>query len=193
MRKTIGVTAVALLAWSVLSVSAMSAAAPGGEFIDTTVARFGYSLALPQGFTLAGTVSDTTTWTFVPELSAVPPGSADKTGGTLTIWINRMPVETMNLAGLYTVARGYDADSVNSPGAAIRDLRDLAVEGGYGYWYKEADKSEPAANHRWIAKVFGNGAVYTICVAGPFGDFEAWGPVFERVIVSFRPVSTKAE
>ncbi len=186
MRIIVPIAAVLLL-WAV------PAAGQSGELIDTPSEKYGYALALPEGFAPTGAVSDTTMWTFVPESPAVPPGSADKTEGTLTIWVNRIPVETKNLAGLYAVGRRYDADSISSPGAAIRDLRDLTVEGGYGYWYREADKSEPAANHRWIAKVFGNGAVYTICVAAPFGEFEAWGPVFERVIVSFRLVSTKAE
>jgi hypothetical protein len=186
MRKTISVTAVALLAWLVWSVWVAPAAAQSGEFVETTVALFGYAVNLPREFTQKDAASDTTAWTYRPD-------PADEKGGALTIWVNRVLLQTKDLAALYEISRKYDADSVDAPGAGIRDLRDLAVEGGYGYWYKEAHKSEPAANHRWIAKVFGNGAVYTICVAGPFGEFEAWGPVFERVIVSFRLVSTKAE
>ena len=173
---------------------AVPAAGQSGELIDTPVEKYGYALALPRGIRpgrrrLRHDHVDRPARIACRRIRV----TAGENGATLTIWVNRIPVETKNLAGLYAVGRRYDADSINSPGAAIRDLRDLTVEGGYGYWYKEADKSEPAANHRWIAKVFGNGAVYTICVAGPFGEFEAWGPVFERVIASFRLVSTKAE
>jgi hypothetical protein len=180
MRKTIRITALALLVW------AASAAAQSGELVETTVARFGYAVSLPREFTQKDAVSDTTAWTYRPN-------PADEKGGALTIWVNRVVVQTKDLAALYETARRYDADSAGAPGAALRDLRDLTVEGGYGYWYKEADKPEGAAGHRWIARVFGNGAAYVVCVAGPFGEYQTWGPVFERVIASFRLIPIKAQ
>lgn len=186
MRKTIAITAAVLLAWVVPAVGQTV------EPIETPVEKYGYALVIPEGFMLTGTVSDTATWSYRAETPAAST-AADGEGPVFTIWVNRMPVETMNLAGLYEIGRKYDADSTGSVGAAIRDLRDLTIDGGYGYWYKEADKPDPAANHRWIAKVFGNGAVYTVCAAGPFGEFATWGPVFDRVIASFRLVPTKGE
>jgi hypothetical protein len=41
-------------------------------------------------------------------------------------------------------------------------------------------------------KVFGNGGVYTVCLAGPFREFEMWGPIYEQVIASFRLIPLKA-
>jgi hypothetical protein len=186
MRKTTALTAAILLAL------AASAAAQSGELLDTKVEKFGYALVIPREFSLKGPVTETTAWTSPPDTAVAAPGAAGETGAALTIWVNRVPVETKNLAGLYEVGRRYDADIAKGPGATIHDVRDLTLEGGYGYWYKEADKGSPAANHRWIARVFGNGAVYTICVAGPFGEFGTWGPAFEQVIASFRLVPTKA-
>lgn len=185
MKNTVGMAAVALLVW------AASAAGQSGEFVETTVTRLGYAVIIPREFSLDGAVSGTTAWVYQPASPDAGPDEGGQMEPPLTIWINRVPVETKNLVGLYEIGRRYDADSAAAPEPTIRALAGLAVEGGYAYWYKEVDKADPAAGHRWIARVFGNGAVYTIAVSGPFGEFEAWGPAFGQVIAGFRLVPMK--
>jgi len=186
MRQTIGITAAVLLVW------AASAVCQAVELVDTPVQKYGYALGIPEGFTLAGAVSDTTAWPGRIETPAGATDTSDEEGRTLTIWVNRTPVDAKDLTALAAICRRDDAESVNATGSTIHDFANLTIDGGYGYWYKEADKGSPDANHRWIARVFGNGAAYTICAAGPFGEFEAWGRVFERVIGSFRLVPVEA-
>ncbi len=186
MRKTIAMAAVTFF------LCAASAAPQSYELFDKTVERFGYAVAFPVEFSLSGPVSDTSEWIYRPEPATGSSGPAGEKGPALTIWINRVPVETANIRGLYEISRKYDLDSANAPNPALRDFKELAIAGGYGYWYKEVDKTDRAANHRWIARVFGNGGAYTICLAGPFGEFGTWGPVFERVIASFRLTPPKA-
>jgi hypothetical protein len=186
MRKTIPVITITLLLF------AASAVAQSVEFIEKTVEKFGYAVTLPKEFSLDGTISDTTAWTYRPEPAAGTSGATIEKGPVLTIWVNRAPVETKNLAGLYEIDKKLALDSANAPNPTIRDLRELAIAGGNAYWYKEIDKADRAANHRWIARIFGNGGVYTVSLAGPFGEFATWGPVFERVITSFVLIPPKA-
>jgi hypothetical protein len=186
MRKKIAPGVIALL------VCAAVAAAQSGEYVDTSVGRFGYALALPAEFSLEGAVGETTTWTFRPA-STGEAEAADGEGAPLVIWVNRMPVETPNLPGLYEISRAADLESQGRADPSVTGLTDLSLTGAYGYRYREADKSDPNDLHRWIVKVFGNGAVYTVCISGPFGQFPTWSPVFEQVILSFRliPISPK--
>ncbi len=190
MKKTIVCGAIAL---SALLACVVTAAAQGGEFVDVTVDRLGYFLTIPKEFSLDTATTDATAWVYRPEPGEGAAGSPAPESGLFTIWVDRVAVETKNLTGLYEIDRKYDLDAGKAPHPAVRDLQDLTIPDGYGYWYKEADTSDPTAMHRWIARVYGNGGVYTVCLAGPFGEFDAWGPVFEQVIASFRliPMKTK--
>ncbi|MBN2223427.1 MAG: hypothetical protein JW765_01995 [Deltaproteobacteria bacterium] len=179
MRKTIVMAAAAIF------LCAVSAAA-GGELVDTRVEKFGYAVAIPVEFFLDGTVSDTAAWTYLPDSSTVPPGPA------LTIWVNRVQIQTPGSRQLFDINKKSDTDAAGAPDAPIKDLTVLDIRGGYGYWYKESDKTDPAEIHRWVVKVFGNGGVYILCFSGPSAEFAAWEPVFERVIGSFTLIIGKA-
>jgi hypothetical protein len=179
MRRTIALGVIALLACSA------AAAAQSGTYVDTSEGRFGYALSLPAEFSLEGTVGETTTWTFRPGPTDEA-GPKAEAGAPLVIWVNRMPVETGDVRGLYEISRNSDLDAQGRADSSVRDLTDLSLTNAYGYRYREADKTGPNDLHRWIVKLFGNGAVYTVCLSGPFGQFETWGPVFEQVIASFR-------
>jgi hypothetical protein len=180
-----------------LLVGVTLAAAQSGEFVDTSVDAFGYAFKLPKEFALKGKIESTTTWEYRPGSVGGTPGSPAGVAGSkepaLTISVNRVAIETPTSSQLYQINREIDMDAAKAPDAGIRDLKDLTIENGYGYWYKETDKSDPNAMHRWIVRLFGNNGVYTIALAGPFKEFEEWGPAYEQVIESFQLITLKVK
>jgi hypothetical protein len=186
MRKAIVPAVAVLLVWSA------AASAQSGEFFQADAPAYGYAVMIPAEFSADGAISGTTAWTAASDLPAAPDESADTEEKTpLVIWIARAPVGDADPQRLFDIDRKLDLAAASEADAAISEVTAFAVEGGYGYWYKEADKANPADFHRWIAKVYGNGGIYVLCFAGPFSEFGTWGPVFEQVIGSFRLVPLK--
>ncbi len=182
----------------VLIVCVALAAAQSGEFVDISVDKFGYAFQLPKEFTLeGGKIDSTATWSYRPASVGGAPGTPAGTGGSkepaLTISVNWVSMDTPGSSQLFQINRKTDVDAVKAPNAKIKDLTDLTIKNGYGYWYKETDKSDPEQIHRWIIRLFGNKGVYTIGLAGAYRQFDTWGPVYEQVIDSFQLIPLKAE
>jgi len=79
-------------------------------------------------------------------------------------------------------------------GGSLKDLvvfdkrTGYAFEGGAAYRYKEVDKKDADAIHRWQVKAFGNKSSYALGFTGTCRHFEKWGPVFEECIRTLKLV-----
>ncbi len=110
----------------------------------------------------------------------------------LSIYVNWVWMPDVSSATMFETNKKSDLLNMKSPDPDYKDLVVLdkkngyAMEGGSAYWYKEKDKSDPTAIHRWHIKAFGNQSAYTIGLCGSYKQFEKWGPVYERVIKSFK-------
>jgi hypothetical protein len=110
----------------------------------------------------------------------------------LSIYVNWVWMPDVPSATLFESNKKSDMQNIKSPDPDYKDLvvmdkkNGYAIEGGSAYWYKEKDKSDPAAIHRWHIKAFGNKSAYTIGLCGTYRQFEKWGPVYEQVIKSFK-------
>jgi hypothetical protein len=162
-----------------LFLGASTAVAQGVEYVDTAVPAHGYSLSLPEGFALEGSIDETTRWTYRWGADA-----GEET--VLTIYVNRTAIPEVSSRTVFHIHMKSDEDEINSPNPTYTDLRVLTLDDGLAYRYKEVDKKSPGELHRWYLKAFGNHSIYTMGLAGAYGAFTEWGPVFEKVIASFR-------
>ena len=125
-------------------------------------------------------------------------GAADKAApkqeleSALTISVNWVWMPDVSSATLFETNKKSDLQNIQSPDPDYKDLvvmdkkNGYSIEGGSAYWYKEKDKTDPSAIHRWHIKAFGNKSFYTIGLCGTYKQFEKWGPVYEQVIKSFK-------
>jgi hypothetical protein len=181
----------------VFFVGVVAAVAQSGEFVDTSVDKFGYAFKLPKEFKIEGKIDNTTTWMYQPKSVGGMIGGVAGIGGgkepALTIYVNWVFMETPGSKQLFDINKKSDMDSIKAPNSKMKDLKVLTIKDGFGYWYKESDKSDPTEIHRWIVKLFGNKSMYTIGLAGTYQQFEKWGPIYEQVIASFVLIPLKAE
>jgi hypothetical protein len=183
------------LALAALLLGAVIAVAQSGEFVDTSIDKFGYAFKLPKEFKLDGKIDNTTTWMYQPSSVGGMLGGVAGIGGgkepALTIYVNWVYMESTPSQQLFNINKKSDSDAIKAPNSKMKDLKVLTVKGGLGYWYKESDKEDPNEIHRWILKLFGNKSSYTVGLCGTYKQFEKWGPIYEEVINSFELIPLK--
>jgi len=185
------------LAVITLFLGVVTAAAQSGEFVDTSIDKFGYAFKLPKEFELNGKIDNTTDWMYQPSSVGGALGGFTGLGGgkepALSIYVNWVYMKDVASKQLFDINKKSDMDAIKAPNSKMKDLKVLTVKGGLGYWYKESDKEDPNEIHRWILKLFGNKSFYTIGLCGTYKQFEKWGPIYEQVIPSFQLIPLKAE
>lgn len=139
---------------------------------------------------VTGGLGGSTAKTAAPE-SAAPKQELEP---ALTIYVNWVWMPDVSSATMFETNKKSDLQNIKSPDPDYKDLVVMdkkdgyAIEGGSAYWYKEKDKTDPTAIHRWHIKAFGNKSAYTIGLCGTYKQFEKWAPVYEQVIKSFKLV-----
>lgn len=183
-----------LLAAAALLSAPASVRAEEAEWPEYQSPKYGFALRIPPGFRL---VDEDKTTTFQHQPGA--DGSQPLEPGLLLYvnwtWMPDVPSKT-----LYDVNRKSELQDMSSPDPDYHDLQVFDRKKGYAfdgnaYWYKEVDKKDASEIHRWHAKAFGNKSAYTVGLTGTFGQFATWGPVYEKVVKSFRliPIPSQAK
>ncbi len=141
--------------------------------------KYGFALELPPEFAL---VDEDKTTTFQYQPGADGSGPLEP---ALMVYVNWVWMPSVPSTVLYDANKKSDLQNISSPDPDYRDLVDFDRKKGYAYagntyWFKEVDKPAPDEIHRWHIKSFGNKSAYTIGLTGTYGQFEKWGPVYER-------------
>ena len=108
----------------------------------------------------------------------------------LTIYINWTWMPDVTSGTSYSINKKDTEQNIASPDPDYKDLEVFGKKKGYAYEgnvyrFKEVDKKDPTAIHRWHVKAFGNKSHYTLGFTGTFGQFKEWGPIYDEVIKSF--------
>lgn len=115
----------------------------------------------------------------------------------VTVYVNWVWMPDVSSNTLFDTNRKSDLQDIKSPDPTYKDLVVLDKKNGYGfegglaYRYKEVDKKDPNAIHRWHIKAFANKSFYTLGFTGTYKQFEKWGPVFEECIKGFKLIPMK--
>lgn len=204
-----------------LAVMAMGLSAVAIEMTDTTVDKFGYRLKIPEGFVLEGKIDNTTNWIrhkaggaaakpaeeapkkkgFGSKLKSVVGAKADESapaadaGGSgeaaLMVYVNWTYMPDVSSKQMFDINKKSMLDKINGPNPTYTDLKELKLKDGYGFSYKEVDKSDGTEIHRWHINAYGNKSAYTVGLTGTFEQFAEWGKVYQEVIDSFAFVPLK--
>ena len=99
---------------------------------------------------------------------------------------------------MHDVNKKSELQNMTSPDPDYRDLIEFDRKKGYvfdgnTYWYKEVDKTKSDEIHRWHIKAYGNKSAYTVGLTGTYGQFAKWGPVYEKVVKSFRLIPLESQ
>ena len=106
-------------------------------------------------------------------------------------WFPDASPETLYNANMDSVKK-----SISSPDPDYKDPIVFSKKKGYAhegnaFWYKEVDKTDGGEIHRWHIGAYGNKSNYGVILAGTYEQFEEWGPVYEKVIKSFKLIPIK--
>ena len=154
--------------------------------------KYGFALEIPPGFQLRD--EDKTT-TFLYQPGADGRGPLEP---ALGIYVNWAWMPDVPSKVIYAANKKSELQNMSSPDPDYRDLVDFDRKKGYAYdgntyWFKEVDKPAAGEIHRWHIKSYGNKSAYTVGLTGTYGQFAKWGPVYERVVKSFRLVPMESQ
>lgn len=107
------------------------------------------------------------------------------------VWMPDVAPGTLYQANMDSVKK-----DMGSPDPSYTDPIVFSKKKGYAYegnsfWYKEVDKSAGDEIHRWHIGAYGNKSNYSVTLAGVYGQFEEWGPVYEEIVKSFELIPIK--
>jgi len=154
--------------------------------------KYGFALTLPPEFALQD-ADKTTTFLYQP--------GADGSGPVepaLTVYVNWTWMPDVASKVMHDVNKKSELQNMTSPDPDYRDLIEFDRKKGYAYdgntyWYKEVDKAKSDEIHRWHIKSYGNKSAYTLGLTGTYGQFAKWGPVYEKVVKSFRLIPMESQ
>jgi hypothetical protein len=154
--------------------------------------KYGFALDVPPEFKLQEE-DKTTTFTYQPGADGKGPMEPALLLYVNWVWMPDVPSKVMHGAN-----KKSDQQDMTSPDPSHRDLIEFDRKKGYAYdgntyWYKEVDKKSGDDIHRWHIKAFGNKSAYTIGLTGTFAQFARWGPVYEKVVKSFRLIPMEGQ
>lgn len=117
--------------------------------------------------------------------------SGDGLGSALSIHVNWAWMPDVSSGTLFKANMDSVKKDISSPDPTYTDPIVFSKKKGYAYegntfWYKEVDKSKDDEIHRWYIHSSGNKSDYGVILAGSFGQFKEWGPVYEEVVKSFK-------
>lgn len=126
-------------------------------------------------------------------------GSESSGGGlepALSIFVNWVWMPDVDSKTMFDTNLEQTRQNANSPDPDYTDIVVFDKEKGfewegYAYAFKEVPKEEDDEIHRWHIKAFGNKSAYTVGLAGTYGQFKEWGPIYEEVVKSFELVPMK--
>ncbi len=147
--------------------------------------KYGFALALPPEFAVQDE-DKTTNFLYQPGADGSRPLEP-----ALGIYVNWTWMPDVPSKVMYAANKKSELQDMTSPDPDYHDLIDFDRKKGYAhegntYWYKEVDKPDPGEIHRWHIKSYGNKSAYTVGLTGTYGQFAKWGPVYEKVVKSFR-------
>jgi hypothetical protein len=180
----------ALMATALLLAAGARAGEPGWHEYQSK--KYGFALTLPPEFALRDE-DKTTTFLYQPGAD----GSGPLEPG-LMVAVNWTWMPDVSPKVMHDVNKKSELQDMTSPDPDYRDLIEFDRKKGYAYdgntyWYKEVDKAKPDEIHRWHIKSYGNKSAYTLGLAGSYGQFAKWGPVYEKVVKSFRLIPMESQ
>jgi len=165
-----------------------SAPSAGGKAVKKKKSKLNVTARI-KGVTVGTSTSE--------EVSA---GSGGDSGGglesALSIHVNWAWMPDVSSETLYNANRDQVKKDMSSPDPSYTDPIVFSKKKGYAYegnafWYKEVDKKAGDDIHRWYIGAYGNKSNYGVILAGTYEQFEKWGPVFEKVVKSFKLIPIK--
>jgi len=180
----------ALAATALLLAASARAGEPGWQEYQSK--KYGFALTLPPEFALQDQ-DKTTTFLYQP--------GADGSGPlepALMVTVNWTWMPDVASKVMHDINKKSELQNMTSPDPDYRDLIEFDRKKGYAYdgntyWYKEVDKAKTDEIHRWHIKSYGNKSAYTLGLTGTYGQFSKWGPVYEKVVKSFRLIPMESQ
>jgi len=114
-----------------------------------------------------------------------------KTEAALMVYVNWTHMPDVSSKQMFDINKKSMLDKIKGPNPEYTDLKELKLKDGYGFSYKEVDKTDGTEIHRWHINAYGNKSAYTVGLTGTFEQFAEWGKTYEEVIASFGFVPLK--
>lgn len=121
-----------------------------------------------------------------------PASGAGKSEAALMVYVNWTYMPDVSSKQMFDINKKSMLDKIKGPNPEYTDLKELKLKDGYGFSYKEVDKTDGTEIHRWHINAYGNKSAYTVGLTGTFEQFAEWGKVYEEVIASFGLVPLKS-
>lgn len=190
------------------------------DFETVKADDYGYAIKIPEGFELQGKMDKTSSWIShavategketkkkkgfglnvrVKGISVGGSKSEESTStgegsdgqAALMVYVNWVYMPDVSSKQMYDVNKKSMQDKIDGPNPDYTDLKELKLKDGYGFWYKEVDKSDGGEIHRWHINAYGNKSAYTVGLTGTFAQFDEWAKTYEEVIKSFEFIPLK--